>query len=200
MLFSFSFSSCFFFFCSSLFLVSIGSRFLVKSGEQICFGPVSGGGGTPLGPFFLLFLLRFCPCFFFLCVCFVVFSCFIVIFLVFVLFLSAALPGPPSPSPGPSSSLPRTAQNFALFSPLPPQFSFFLPSLGGLRVELWPRFNAEVCQSARLGSLGPFCETPAAFGGRRGSHKMGPEKPESALWADFGPQFHEKTPKRGKKE
>ena len=34
------------------------------------------------------------------------------------------------------------AQKFALFSPLPPQFSFFLPSLGGLLVEFWWCFEA----------------------------------------------------------
>ena len=33
-------------------------------------------------------------------------------------------------------------QNFALFFPLPPQFYFFLPSLGGLLVEFWWCFEA----------------------------------------------------------
>ena len=40
--------------------------------------------------------------------------------------------GPLSADPPPPDRPPLTAQNFAFFFPLPPQFSFFLPSLGGL--------------------------------------------------------------------
>ena len=35
------------------------------------------------------------------------------------------------------------AQNFAFFFPLPPQFSFFLLSLGGPFVEFWWVFEAQ---------------------------------------------------------
>ena len=35
-------------------------------------------------------------------------------------------------------------------------------SRGGVLVEQWSRFKAKPTQSARLGSLGSFCETPAA--------------------------------------
>ena len=65
------------------------------------------------------------------------------------------------------------ARNLAFF-PLPPQFSFFIPSLGGLLVELWPRFKAEF-------------HTKCAFG---------------LLWSHFVKprRFHEKThPREGRK-
>ena len=39
--------------------------------------------------------------------------------------------------------------------------SFF--SLGVFFVELWPWVKAKAIQSARFGSLGSFCETPAAW-------------------------------------
>ena len=84
--------------------------------------------------------------FFFLCsslisLCFFVFSVFQCLFSVFpcfffVFFLFLFWTPDPSP-PGPSPS-----QKITLF-PLPPHISFFLPSLGGLFVEL-SRFNAEV--------------------------------------------------------
>ena len=41
-----------------------------------------------------------------------------------------------SPAP-PRTALSPTAQNFALVFPLPPHFSFFLPSFGCLLVEFW---------------------------------------------------------------
>ena len=46
---------------------------------------------------------------------------------------------PPSPGPPPPPDRPlcRTAQHFALFFSLPPQFSSFLLSLGGPCVQFW---------------------------------------------------------------
>ena len=81
---------------------------------------------------------------------------------------------------GPQGGGPEGWAKIYRFFHLPPQFSFFLPSLGCSLVELWAR--------------------PAA---RRGPHKDSRE-PKRALWVDFGleprPQFHEKTPQeRGKK-
>ena len=62
-----------------------------------------------------------------------------------------ALPGPPSP--GTATALRRTAQNFAFF-PLPPQCSFFLPSLEGLLVEFWWCFKGRDPQLSAFGLSG----------------------------------------------
>ena len=43
--------------------------------------------------------------------------------------------------------------NISRFFPLPPQFSFLLPSLGGLLVELWARFKAEFHTKCGFGLL-----------------------------------------------
>ena len=53
-------------------------------------------------------------------------------------------------------------QNFVLFFPLPPQFSFFLLSLGRLLVVFWwclKRWGRQMCM---FGVLGLSCEAPAA--------------------------------------
>ena len=48
---------------------------------------------------------------------------------------------------------------FRAFFPLPPPISFFLPSLGGLLVELWPRFKDEVpTNGARVAAWDSLCE------------------------------------------
>ena len=53
--------------------------------------------------------------------------------------------------------------------PLPPQFSFFLPSLGGLLVEFWWCLKRRGPEMRTFGALGLSCETPAASrGGREG--------------------------------
>ena len=111
-----------------------------------------------------LFLFLFFSVFLFSFFCPVLFSCFFLVFssvflfrfgaffflLCFSLFVFPHLcfssMGPPCP---------WTAHNFALFVPLPPQFSFFLLSLGCPFVELWPWPT----KNARLGSLRSFCET-----------------------------------------
>ena len=63
-------------------------------------------------------------------------------------------------SPGGKRSrlLPRRVGgwNFAFFSPLQPQVSFFLPSLSGWRLKRW---GLEMCMS---GVLGLSCEAPVA--------------------------------------
>ena len=55
---------------------------------------------------------------------------------------------------------------FRAFFPLPPQFSFFSPSLGGPSVEFWwclKRRDREMCT---FGVLGLSCETPSKFNER----------------------------------
>ena len=62
---------------------------------------------------------------------------------------------------------------FHVFS-LPPQFSFFLPSLGCLLVEFWwclKRWDPQMCT---FGNLGLTCEDPSAGGGGRGGGGGGP--------------------------
>ena len=55
------------------------------------------------------------------------------------------------------------AQILTLFCPLQPQFSFFLPSLGGLLVEFWwCFFGRPGPQMCTFGILGLSCEAPAA--------------------------------------
>ena len=49
------------------------------------------------------------------------------------------------------------------FFPLPPPVSYFLPSLGSLLVELWPRFKAEVRPKCALSFLGSFCVSPGGL-------------------------------------
>ena len=49
------------------------------------------------------------------------------------------------------------AQNFALFSPLPPQFSFFLPSLGVRLVEFWWCVKRRGPEMFTFGVLGLSC-------------------------------------------
>ena len=69
----------------------------------------------------------------------------------------------PGPSVGTPSAGPPT---ISLFSTLPPEFSFFLSSLGGLLVELWARYKAEF-QNKHRKSL---CEPPGqkrSLGGLR---------------------------------
>ena len=76
-------------------------------------------------------------------------------------------------------------QKFALFYPLPPQFSFFLLSLGCLVVEIgWclKRRGPEMCT---FGVLGLSCEAPA------------PKPPQPS---ETPAKFNEKTLKRGPAE
>ena len=47
-------------------------------------------------------------------------------------------------------------------SPLPPQFSFFLPSLGGVLVKFWWCLKRRDPQIYTFGVLGLSCEAPAA--------------------------------------
>ena len=54
------------------------------------------------------------------------------------------------------------AQNFALF-PLPPQFAFFLLSLGGPFVEFWGCLKCPGPGMCTFGVLGLPCEAPAAL-------------------------------------
>ena len=60
---------------------------------------------------------------------------------------------PPSPPPL-SPSLPLQDHPKYCVLSLPPHISFFLPSLGGPSVELWPRFKAEVHPKRALGLPG----------------------------------------------
>ena len=72
------------------------------------------------------------------------------------------LPRPSSPDRPSAGPLRRTAQNFALFFPSPPQFSFFLLSLGGPFVEFWWGLKRRGAQMCTFGVLGRSCETLAA--------------------------------------
>ena len=58
------------------------------------------------------------------------------------------------------------AQHFAFFFPLPPQFSFSLPSLAGLLVEFWWFFEALGPSNVNVWALGlswvPYCGWVAA--------------------------------------
>ena len=108
---------------------------------------------------------------------------------------------------GPRRGRPRRvgAQNFVLFFRLPPQFSFILPSLGCLLVEFWwflKRRGPEMFGVLGL-HLWPFSLLSPALG-PLGLHTTTPE-PKRAHFRAPGasktpPKFHEKTPKRGKKE
>ena len=65
------------------------------------------------------------------------------------------------PSAGPPlfrTALRWTAQNFALFSPLPPQNSFFSFLSGGLLVEFWWCLKRRDPQMCTFGVLGLSCE------------------------------------------
>ena len=53
-----------------------------------------------------------------------------------------------SPSAGPPSAAPADRPKFR---PLPPPCSLFFSLSGGLLVEMWQRFKAEITQSAHLG-------------------------------------------------
>ena len=73
--------------------------------------------------------------------------------------------GPKGGGPKPSKSgAPKRveAQNFALFFPLPPQFSFFSPSLVDPFVEFWWCLKRQGAQMCTFGVLGLSCEAPAA--------------------------------------
>ena len=93
---------------------------------------------------FFFFLFFFVFILFFFCLFFLKFTSFLLFFFYLFFFSSSSslifsffLPGL-SRTALPGSSLRRTPKNFALFpSPPPPQFSFFLPSLGGLLLEFW---------------------------------------------------------------
>ena len=64
------------------------------------------------------------------------------------------------------------AQNFALFSPLPPRISFFFPLSGGLLVELWLRFLAVACPKCAFGFLwGHFGEAMALNRGHNSTRR-----------------------------
>ena len=79
---------------------------------------------------------------------------------------SRTTPPPDHPSAGPP--LRWTAQNFALFFPLPPQNSFFSSLSGGLLVEFWWCFKGPDPQMCTFGVLGLLCEAPLQNG--RASH------------------------------
>ena len=69
----------------------------------------------------------------------------------------------PPPDRHPSDRPPPDSPKFRFFFHLPPQFSFFLLSLGGPFVEFWwclKRRGPEMCAS---GVLGLSCEAPAAL-------------------------------------
>ena len=82
---------------------------------------------------------------------------------------------------GPKGGRPNISR---FFSPLPPHFSFFLQSLGGVLAEFW-RGDP---QMSTFGVLGLSCEALAA------SHHKGSGLQKTP------PKFYEKTPKTGKKE
>ena len=69
-------------------------------------------------------------------------------------------PLPRTPRPHPRTPFRLTAQNFALFFTLPPQFSFIHLSLGGPYVEFWPK------NSKRAHFRAPALQTPPNFNER----------------------------------
>ena len=71
------------------------------------------------------------------------------------------------------------------FFPLPPQFSFFLPSLGGLLVQFWWCFKRRESLMCTFGVLGAWCETPAA-GKKREILGAPPFGPPPTLWPGEG--------------
>ena len=151
--------------------------------------------GLQLPPFklpsFVLYCSSFLSCFgvFFPCFCF--FLCF-----------SPFFPGTASPELALDRPSPRPPK-ISLFSPLPPQISFFLLSLEVCFVELWPRFKAMAHPKCAFGLLwvifmklsrlegalglshtwlpGVILCNPSDLWGRCCSHIMTQEKP-SGRW------------------
>ena len=98
------------------------------------------------------------------------------------------------PSPGPP--FPWTAQKFALFFPLPPQFSFFPSLSGGLLVEFWWCLKTRTLKCARLEFAG--CRVkPRRPRSRRGFTRQ-PESSKSAHMRNTTKNPRE-DPQRGKK-
>ena len=56
--------------------------------------------------------------------------------------------------------------NFRVFCLLPPQFSIFLPSLGGLLMELWARFKAEFHTKCAFGLPRNILGNPSGLWGK----------------------------------
>ena len=85
---------------------------------------------------------------------------------------SPLAPNPPADLPARTvllwTTLRRTAQNFALFFPLPPPFLLFLSLSGCLLVDFWWCLKRRDRPMSTFGVLGLSCEAPAALK-RRGS-------------------------------
>ena len=97
------------------------------------------------------------------CVCFCVFLCVCVCVSVCLTLPWTPPPlDPPSAKPPPPDRPPPDRPKFRSFFPLPPQFSFFLPSLGCLLVEFWWCLKAPGPSNARVWALGLSCETLGA--------------------------------------
>ncbi len=69
------------------------------------------------------------------------------------------------------------------FFPLPPQFSFFLLSLGGPFVEFWWCFRRPEPENVHVWALGLSCETPAATPDRAAGART--RQPENSKRAHF---------------
>ena len=117
---------------------------------------------TPLF-FLLIFSSFFCLFLFFFCLLF---------FFSFVLSWTplprTTLQEPHRPLPGPP--------NISLFFPLPPHFSFFLPSLGGPFVEVWWCLKSGTLKCARF--------RPRRFKHHQNSTRRPPRKEERKLWRE----------------
>ena len=101
----------------------------------------------------------------------------------------------------PLTALRRTAQNFDLFSPLPP-FSLFCVSLFGcLLVEFWWCFRRLGPSNVHLWALGLSCEAPAASG-PPGFHTKARELQTFTFESPGAstPKFNERTPRVREKE
>ena len=101
--------------------------------------------------------------------------------------------GPKTEKVGANVGRPKISRFFHL----PPPISFFLPSLGCLLVELWPRFKDMDHPKCTFGLLwGHSVPAPAALQAAGVSHND-PREPKRTLWVDLGheplPQFHKKT-------
>ena len=119
-------------------------------------------------------------------------------------FPGTALPGTRPSRDRPSAGQPFswTAQNFALFFPVPPQNSFFSSLSGGLLVEFWLCFKRRGAQMCTFGVLGLSCGEPRRPGlvGPPGFHTRQSESPNVHI-SGFRPsktptKFHVRTPRK----
>ena len=115
-------------------------------------------------------------------------------------------PDNPAPDNPPPDNPPPDRPKFrSFFSLLPPQFSFFSPSLGGPFVEFWWCFWRPGPCNVHVRALRLSCETPAAPPDRAAGART--QQPENSKRAHFRapalqtpPKFHERTPRERKKK